>query len=337
MTSNPLISVVLPVYNCEMYLRECIDSILSQTFRDFELIIINDGSSDGSKDIILSYDDERIVFIENERNLKVIETLNRGIAAARGKYIARMDSDDRCLPDRLKRQYEYMESHPEVDICSSWAYVIDGNGSRAGKIKNPGNPETVKCSLLFTNPVIHPAVFGKAGIFKRFGYSPDAVHIEDFELWNRMSSEGVVISNIEKYLIEYRWHETNISAVNDDAQYRSKVEILKPQVSELVSREVSDDEMYLHEISFRLFSKGRNNGLKTERNILKREREWLSGLSEANKSKKTFDVISFDSFLMSRWIVLCINDLKNSLFLFMPSRFYRPNILSGAFELLRKK
>ena len=126
MTSNPIISVIMPVYNCEKYLKESIDSVLSQTFRDFELIIINDGSDDGSKDIILSYKDERIVYIENEKNLKIIETLNKGIAAARGKYLARMDSDDRCLSHRLERQFEYLESNPALlERVNNNAHVHD--------------------------------------------------------------------------------------------------------------------------------------------------------------------------------------------------------------------
>lgn len=337
MTSNPIISVIMPVYNCEKYLKESIDSVLSQTFRDFELIIINDGSSDGSKDIILSYKDERIVYIENEKNLKIIETLNKGIAAARGKYLARMDSDDRCLSHRLERQFEYLESNPDVDICGSWAYVIDDEGSRKGRIKNPGNIDSVRCSLFFTNPIVHPSVFGKTEIFRKFNYSPAAVHIEDFELWNRMSVNGVIIKNIEDYLIEYRWHEKNISALNDGHQYMLKKEILRPQVSNLLSRQVSDEEMDIHELSFRLYDKGKKNGVSTDRDILKKEREWFVNLSKANKKIKTFDVDTFDSFLLSRWIVLCMNDLKNSIFTFMPSGFYKPGIIKGAFELLTKK
>ena len=112
--TNCLISIILPAYNAEKYLKEAIDSILAQTYTNFELIVINDGSTDKTEEIILSYQDSRIRYIKNEKNLKLIRTLNKGIGLAKGKYIARMDADDISLPHRLKEEVEFMEAHPNI-------------------------------------------------------------------------------------------------------------------------------------------------------------------------------------------------------------------------------
>ena len=118
--TSATVTVLMPVYNGEMYLREAIDSILHQTFTDFEFLIINDGSTDNSETIILSYDDSRIRYEKNDSNLKLIATLNKGIELAKGKYIVRMDADDISIPDRIEKQVAFLEKNPDVGICGSW-------------------------------------------------------------------------------------------------------------------------------------------------------------------------------------------------------------------------
>ncbi|HGF9542707.1 TPA: glycosyltransferase family 2 protein, partial [Acinetobacter baumannii] len=132
-----LVSVVLPAYNAELYLKEAIDSVLSQTFTDFELIILNDGSIDRTEEIILSYNDSRIVYVKNEKNLGLIGTLNKGINLAKGKYIARMDADDICLPERFKKQVDFLEKNNEIDLIGTNAIKINNNGDRIGVINMP--------------------------------------------------------------------------------------------------------------------------------------------------------------------------------------------------------
>ena len=115
---NPTISIILPAYNAEKYLAPAIESILQQSFKDFEFIILNDGSTDNTEKIILSYTDSRIKYIKNEKNLKLIKTLNKGIELAKGKYIARMDADDIALPTMLEECYTFFETHPEYSIVA---------------------------------------------------------------------------------------------------------------------------------------------------------------------------------------------------------------------------
>jgi len=115
----PAVSVVMPVYNGEKYLRESIDSILNQTYTDYEFIIVNDGSNDKTEEIILSYNDNRIRYIKNEKNLQIVKSLNRGIELAKGRYIARMDADDISLPRRFEKQITFMENNLEIGVCGT--------------------------------------------------------------------------------------------------------------------------------------------------------------------------------------------------------------------------
>lgn len=216
---SPVISVVMPVYNTRIdYLNESIESILNQTFTDFELIIVDDGSTEVSCiECIRSYEDLRIRLIENHHDF--IDSLNRGIKESRGRYIARMDSDDRMTPDRLEVQYEFMEEHPEIAICGSWAEMI---GMKTGIIKSLQEQEDIITSMLLHNPMVHPTVFfrqealGEAktnGLYKQ-GY-PCA---EDYQLWTEMVLRGMPIANIPQVLLYYRMSENQVT-------YREKKEM----------------------------------------------------------------------------------------------------------------
>lgn len=197
------LSVLMPVYNAEDYLIEAIDSVLNQTYRDFEFIIIDDGSQDGSSHIIKSYSDPRIKYLRNETNLRISKALNKGIALAGGKYIARMDADDVCHPQRFEQQLTYLEKHPEIDIVGSWTCNFSDNFRYYNKTKT--KPEQIKVKTLFGSPFIHPSVMGKAAIFKAYKYSPDFVPSEDYEFWNRLTfHKEVVAANLPSYLLNYR-------------------------------------------------------------------------------------------------------------------------------------
>jgi len=144
----PHVTVVMSVHNSERYLAEAIDSFLRQTFADFEFLIINDGSTDGSRPILAQYTDTRIRIIDNDRNLGLSAALNRGCAAARGRYIVRMDADDVALPDRLEKQFAFMERAPDIDMCGSW-YEMFGDKSRV--VKTHADHRDIRDTLFFKN------------------------------------------------------------------------------------------------------------------------------------------------------------------------------------------
>lgn len=221
MSAAPKISVILPVYNAEKYIREAIDSILNQTYRDFELIIINDGSSDGSRNIISGYTDKRIVFLE-QSNIGLAATLNSGIDLARGEYIARQDNDDISLPPRLEKQLQFMEANKEIALCGTCAEIIDQNGQPTGRHhKHSSNPVHLKFALLFNNPFVHSSVFFRKEITGRVGnYNTDPGIFEDYNLWSRIA-RVVKISNLDECLLKYREVPSGMSKTSVD--YDEKV------------------------------------------------------------------------------------------------------------------
>ena len=204
---DPKVTILMPVYNGAKYIREAIESILSQTFTDFEFLIINDGSTDQSAVIIASYNDPRIRSVDNESNLGLVDTLNRGLELARGEFIARMDCDDISLPERLGKQAALMEQRPEVGVCGCWIEWID----RGVIMDYPVNDREIKQALTYTCPLAHPAVMVRGELVREdhIRYDPAYRHAEDYELWTRIC--GVThFANIPEVLLKYRIHPGQI-------------------------------------------------------------------------------------------------------------------------------
>lgn len=216
--NTPIISVVMPVYNAEKYLDEAIQSILNQTYEDFEFIIINDGSTDGSLEIIKKYknQDERIVLISRE-NRGLITSLNEGIEKANGKYIARMDADDISLSERFEKQIELMRSQ-DIDICGGNYLSINGDGSLFSLNLTPQSHEFCTLSLISKVPFAHPTVMIKKEFLDkyncRYGQS-EYKKAEDLDLWIKMHQKGAKFGNVSELTLKYRIIENSLSKVND--------------------------------------------------------------------------------------------------------------------------
>jgi glycosyltransferase involved in cell wall biosynthesis len=220
-----LISVILPAYNAELYLKEAIDSILAQTFTDFELIVINDGSTDKTEEIILAYEDERIVYIKNEQNLGLIGTLNKGMDLAKGKYIARMDADDICFPQRFAKQVDFLEENQEYIICGTAAYRFYDHISDGKAFNPPLNDENIRVRLFFNSGFIHPSVMFRADAVRnhhlRFSY--DYKYAEDYFFWIDLLKYGKGF-NLKEKLLYYRVVETSQTAVgNSNVEKRKEI------------------------------------------------------------------------------------------------------------------
>jgi len=224
--SSPAISVVMPVYNAERYLHEAIESILNQTFTNYELIIINDGSSDSSEEIILSYKDQRIKYLKNRRNLRLPQTLNKAIKLAEGRYIARMDADDISLPERLKEQYSFMEKNKEIGVCGTWAKTI---GAKGANWKYYVEDSKIKACLLFNSSFLHSSVVIRAEIIKKHFYKDIYLFAQDYGLWVEIS-KITKFHNIPYYLLKYRLHQ---SQTNTQEQLRVANEIRKMMLANI--------------------------------------------------------------------------------------------------------
>ena len=207
-----LISVVLPAYTVHDTIGESIDSILSQTFTDFELIIINDGSQDNTEEVIHAYSDKRIRYYRNEKNEGLIYTLNRGLDLAQGKYIARMDADDISKPERLERELEYLINNG-LDVVSCVADKIDENGNVWGEIKPFNNrPEVIKDLLEIQNVIIHPTVLMRTDIIKSVGGYRNFPSCQDYDLWLRLITNNYKIGIINENLFQFRKHRDSVTA-----------------------------------------------------------------------------------------------------------------------------
>ena len=222
----PRVSVLMPAYNVEKYVGEAIESILNQTYKDFEFIIINDGSTDNTANIIQEYakKDKRIKFINNKKNQGLITVLNQGLDLCKGEFIARMDSDDISLPERFAKQIKYMDEHPECGVCGTFAYHFFVSGKKGWIWKQPEN--VLICDLLKRNPMIHPTVFIRKQVIDNFGikYNKEYKHAEDYGLWLDLI-HYTQIHNIPEVLLNYRVHDTNIGVLYNAEQYENAVKI----------------------------------------------------------------------------------------------------------------
>lgn len=220
MSVIPIISVVLPVFNGEAFIRQSVESILSQTFTDFELIIINDGSTDNSSEILheLAANDSRIILIERS-NAGLVYTLNEGIEKARGEFIARMDADDIAIPERFELQLSKMISDPNLAVLGSFTRIINKEGSVVGLGRYPVTPSETERFLQHGSPLAHPTVLMRKHVLLELGgYRKVFSHCEDYDLWLRINEMGWGIANLSKPLLNYRVHGANISAVHRDSQ-----------------------------------------------------------------------------------------------------------------------
>lgn len=211
----PKISVVLPVHNADPYLALALDSLLEQTFEDFEIIAINDGSTDLSGEILNEYaiKDSRIrVFHRAQRGL--VETLNEGIDLTRGDWIARMDADDIALPRRFELQLEQL-SRTDADFCGG---ALQCFGDSRATWRYPESNEACGVQLLFGVPVAHPAVIGRISAFKKLRYNPEFKNAEDYELWQRAWSIGKEFTNVQEIVMYYRVHKEQVSSKHNSEQ-----------------------------------------------------------------------------------------------------------------------
>ena len=214
MPDSPRVSVVMPVYNAEKYITEALDSIIQQTFTDFELIVIDDGSADRSNTIIESYaKKDRRIIVHRQNNSGLISSLNCGCSLARGTYIARMDADDVSLAERFERQLDYLERHPNIGLLGTWIQDIGPNGEPGPVWPLPTTPSLIPWFLMFGNCIAHPTVMGRRELIQTLGYRTEATHVEDYDLWCRISTVSG-LANLPEVLVKYRVLNQSVSSRN---------------------------------------------------------------------------------------------------------------------------
>lgn len=246
---NPKVTVLMPVYNCESFIKEAINSILDQTFTDFEFIIINDGSTDTTKNIINSYNDIRIKIVNNKKNIGLTKSLNKGLKISKGEYIARMDADDISIKNRLKIESGFLNSNPEYGLIAARYSIIDKNGNI---LKNSGsylNPDGIYYTLNFQNCLTHSSVMFRKNIVSKIGaYDKALTQAQDYELWYRLSKVTKIYQTRE-ILIKWRMSNKNISFYFKDIQKETEINEVKKNLESCIESKLKKKEIKLLQLN----------------------------------------------------------------------------------------
>jgi glycosyltransferase involved in cell wall biosynthesis len=237
------ISIVMPAYNAEKHIKESIESVLNQTFGRFELIIVDDGSTDDTLSIIKSYTDSRIAVVENKHDFT--GSLNLGIKRTTGSYIARMDADDVMRPNRLQVQYEFMERHPEVDVCGSWIELFE---TKSGTIQTHTNHKDIVAAMLSYNPMAHPSVMMRKNVFEKQGralYKKEYPYAEDYKLWTDLAAQGFHFANVPEVLLQYRCSENQVTNSKWEKMHDSSLKIRREYAEQAMRVIIEKDNRYI--------------------------------------------------------------------------------------------
>ena len=295
---SPKVSVLLPVYNASRYLKSSVQSILDQTFTDFECIIINDGSSDNSAEILKTFSDKRLVIKHHDKNYGIVACLNEGLENANGEYIARMDADDVSLPERITEQVNCLNDHPETGVCT-----VDYNIIRNGLVSKSNTwfeSRDLLTLLLFNSPVCHPASMFRKSVLNKSNikYYNTFKHAEDYHFWVQLSSQ-TQFCIIKKKLFLYRIHDKQISEIKKKEQQESGNNIRGLMLKNWRIRfEKADLEIH-NKI-------GNNVRLGTKSELIQ-AKNWLEKLVLQNGQDNLFPVFEFNRVIGKMWLDICGN------------------------------
>jgi len=299
--NNLPITVLMPVYNAAPFLAEAIESILNQTYTDFEFLIINDGSTDSSQSIIESYNDKRIRLVNNETNIKLIATLNKGIALAQGKYIVRMDADDISLPNRLEKQISFMETNPEIGLCGSFIRTtgLENNYD----VHFSTTHAEIKFKLFFDTHFPHPAAVIRKSVLEKHQlfFKKEYIHAEDFALWNAMA-EVTRLAIIPEILVLKRSHDEQISF---------KYNHIQSEISSKIRIELMR-KMGLHpqDSEIKLYDAFLAKEFPQNKNDLFVLLDFFNKLILANKKSGVYEKEFFETYFAQEYWNLCCNNTK---------------------------
>lgn len=300
MTERPKVTVFIPVYNRERYVGHAIDSILSQSFTDFELLVVDDGSTDRSVDIVASYVDPRIRLERNERNLGIPATRNRGLDLARGEHIAMLDSDDAAYPSRLTKQVAFLDAHPDYAAVGSWGRAMDDTGRSLRKVKKqPADADEVKAHLLFRCCLNNRSVTGRTAMLREFGYSSDFPRCQDYDLLANLAVK-YKLGNLPEVLVLGRVHDQQITGRTADLGQAKKQEIARRQINAL-GIDASEKDVQRHAVLGRM---GKLD-YKPDRAFLEWTESWLHRLQAANQATQIYAEPTFSHVLGGYWLKAC--------------------------------
>jgi len=311
--STPCVSVVMPAYNSERFVRAALQSVLAQRFPDLEVIVIDDGSTDGTVREVRAIRDRRLQMIHNERNLGIPRTRNRGVEAARGRFIAWMDSDDVAHPERIGRQVSFLEGAPDYALVGSYARWIDAQGRSFGIRRRPLRCAEIRAQLLFRSCFTNTSVMVRRTIARRYRYREDYELASDVELWSRLAMEHPV-ANLPDVLVDHRshpWRTGGVRRQRSNTIDANKGRVVAQQLAALGVRLAPSDLE-------------RHQALRAARYIPRSgayarwAQRWLMTLAEANRNSNRYSQPELERALGERWLLVCYRTA-----LAMPSLAFR--------------
>ncbi len=313
MAMHPLVTVLMPVYNGENTIRDAIESILRQTYREFEFLIIDDGSTDKSVEIVRSYRDSRIRLVSSEQNSGIAASLNHGVNLATGKYLARMDCDDLSLPERLNNQVEYMEQHPETGVLGTGVYTMK-HKRPAKKRSWPESDPEIKINLLFQNSFFHPSVMLRKSMLGNDPYPTELRYAQDYGLWISLASR-TQFANLAQQLVQYRTHSTQVTKTSGHEQAANARTVRQHYLTTLFASTTAE-EIELHHC---IAERNRDTDLE-------KAGKWLENIIEANRSKQHFPDDLLCKVLARKWWNCCKNSNRSGKDIW---HIYNASYLSG--------
>ncbi|WFB35664.1 glycosyltransferase [Kiritimatiellota bacterium B12222] len=294
--SSPRVSILLPVYNSASSLKETLDSLLTQSFSDFELLVVDDGSTDQSSEILAACTDSRLRVLKNPERLRLAGALNRGMREARGELIARMDADDLAHPERLASQVAYLDAHPEIVLCGTWTRHF---GSKVKKQERyPVGHDAIRAFVLFNCPFAHPTVMFRKNVFLEHDlfYDGSFYPTEDYELWTRLVHHFPV-ANLPQVLLDYRVHAQSMTGSDWENMDAQACRLMKQQFADL-GVTLDDERIRLH----------RDMGMaRVKATDFEATRIHVIDLLQRNAQAAFCPEKAFAEELRERWFHVCMN------------------------------
>lgn len=326
------LTVLMTVYNGEAYLQECVRSILNQTYGDFKFLIIDNASTDKSREIIRSFNDPRIELVALSENIGQTAALNKGLDMIDTLLVARMDADDISMPHRFERQVEFMDSHPRIGVCGTFAFVF--GEKKLSRVTWPCTGEAIKVRMLFECVISHPSVVIRKSFFDKYKlrYNEEIDHSQDWELWQR-AGRHFELANIPEYLLKYRLHPQNVSKSTYHLQTEAAKKIDSDALT-LLGMEKHPLRFIHRDVSLVTFN-AKNKDLK----FLKDVQQWFSGLQTANRLHKVYSEEALNRILKERLFIVITKNTRfrgDVLKIFTREKLYRYVKLNWTLKFLVK-
>jgi glycosyltransferase involved in cell wall biosynthesis len=306
MSLEPKVTVLIPVYNRGKYVAEAIKSVLAQSFTDFEVLLIDDGSTDNSVEVMRSHTDPRVRLVCNERNLGIPQTRNKGLALARGEYLAMLDSDDYAYPTRLAKQVNFLDRHRDYALIGTWTGGMDEKGRFLRRVRVwPVSPGEVQARLLFQCCPAQSSIMARTAILREYGYREQYAVSSDFDLWVRLVRRHK-LGNLPTVLIRSRMHGDRITREKAQLVKDACLDIIRPQLEEL-RMTFSFTDLERHFLLLRMTKRR----FTPDWEYVEWAETWLRKLREANQQTLNYPQESFSQLLGQIWFLVCWQAVSN--------------------------